>query len=90
MRIELPTPEELERQRIKAELFTLVDAHWKPVRKERMGEGAQTMTTERLFEVIEKHAPERFTASLLSTVLDDGQYETVRIGNELRWLVMPR
>jgi len=76
--------------RIKGELFTLVDTHWKPVSKERMGEGAQTMSTERLFEVIEKHAPERYTASLLSTVLQEGAYETVRIGDELRWLVMPR
>lgn len=70
------------------ELFSLVEDNWRPVAT--MTPRAQALTTERLFEVINKHVPETFTAGLLAAVLKEAGFSTVRIGNELRWLVMPR
>ena len=85
-----PENPEQELLHIKAALLTLVQQHWSVVEKGKMPQGAATMTTDRLFSIINRHAPEQYTPALLSIVLEDANYQTVRIGTELRWLVLPR
>jgi hypothetical protein len=54
------------------------------------GENAREMTTAEMFDVLATHAPKMFDARDVYMALQENGYQTVRFGDELRWLILPR
>jgi hypothetical protein len=48
------------------------------------------MTTAEMFDVLATHAPKMFDARDVYMALQENGYQTVRFGDELRWLILPR
>jgi hypothetical protein len=51
---------------------------------------AREMTTAEMFDVLATHAPKMFDARDVYMALQENGYQTVRFGDELRWLILPR
>lgn len=47
-------------------------------------------TTSELHAILDEHMPGRWKATEVATTLDAGGYERRLVGDELRWLVLPK